>query len=152
MANFDDYLVKYDLKETDIHLLDLIPLIEMIWVDNQNQNEEINILYRFALEHLCKLEDENGNSPITEEDVNSFLDRFTQEQPYAQMLKDLRELCIDQIGAQTNQSEQRNRKDAILDHCLDIAAACAAAYPYKYNERLAVSEKTLIRELFRKLA
>ncbi|MFT7686812.1 MAG: hypothetical protein ACI9FB_002160 [Candidatus Azotimanducaceae bacterium] len=152
MGNFEDYLIKYDLKEADIHLLDLIPLIEMIWVDNENQNAEIDILYRFALDHLCNLEDKDGNTPITENDVNSFLDRFTQKQPEAQMLKDLRELCIDQLGAQTDQSEQKSRKDAILDHCLDIAGACAAAYPYKYNERVAISEKTLIKELFRKLA
>ncbi len=138
----------HHLKENDIYLLEFIPLIEMIWADGKNQQAEIDLLYNYALEHISHLEQlTGGESPVSVEDVNAFINRFMHHRPHPQFLKDLRhytqKLCF------SSQDEQQNtdKKQTLLHYCMDIAAASVTSYPYDKHARIMESEKNLLLEL-----
>lgn len=153
MTNIEEYLIKFGLKESDVHLLELIPLIEMIWADGTNQEAEINLLCRFTVEHLSRISRENPEAALpTEESANNFIRRFCAERPDPAMLKELRQLCIKKLAHDVPEPLSSNSKGEILNYCMDVAAACVEAYPYKFNERIVEQEKILLRTLFQSLA
>ena len=43
--------------------------------------------------------------------------------------------------------QSHKKAEAIIDYCMDIAAACVASYPYSFNERIMQKEKELIKEI-----
>ncbi len=141
------YLDKYDLKDAHIYLLELIPVIEMIWADGKNQEKELKILYQFTVEHLCRIsKNSEGVEVVAQEDIYSFVDRFTRAQPSQEMLSDLRQLCIEKLAAKP-EDQRKETTGHILSYCMDIAAACVNTYPYKFNERIVEQEKKLLIEL-----
>ncbi|WLQ14456.1 hypothetical protein O5O45_00710 [Hahella aquimaris] len=153
MEGFDNFLQKHGLKESHIYLLELIPLIEMIWADGRCQDAEVKILYRYTIEHLSRVSRESPDIEfISEDDINEFLDRFTQTRPDPEMLRELRELCLDRMESKSKYQDQMESKQAMMNYCLDIAAASVNRYPYKFNERIIAEEKDLLKELFHALS
>jgi hypothetical protein len=143
-------LKQHGMNDNHVYLLELIPLIQMIWADGKNQAEEIAILKRFAMQHLSRLSNLNeGVMPITVEATNEFLTRFSNSAPSQALLTDLKGLCIQQLGNRHDSVEAQNRADDILDFCIDIAAACAEQYPYEFNERIVEEEKKILKLLMR---
>ncbi len=148
MENFDHYLQKYELKPSHIYLLELIPIIEMIWADGKNQENELKLLYRFTVEHLSRVTSgSEGIEVISEDDINEFIDRFVNHPPASEMLADLRQCCIEKLERK-NFEDRQQTTSAILDYCMDVAAACVSSYPYKFDERVVKKEKELLAELF----
>ncbi|GAB4265486.1 MAG: hypothetical protein Kow0065_16300 [Methylomicrobium sp.] len=141
---FDSLAREFDLKEADFYFLDLIPLIEVIWADGQNQDSELALLYRFTTEHIAELDRTEGVPFITVDDANDFLDRFAHRRPPVALLNRLRELFVETATGKRGADRQ-----AILNYCLDIAAACTTRYPFALRERVADSEKRLLCELFK---
>ncbi len=142
---FEQLQTEYSLKDTDFYFLDLIPLIEMIWVDGKNQEGELRILYQCVLEHIAELDKHCQDSFITIEDANSFLDRFAHNQPNPLLLQELRSIFTDNTGIAL---EKRQR---IYNFCLDISAACTTRYPYALRGRISAEEKSLLEQLFQQL-
>lgn len=140
---FDLLAREFDLKPTDYYFLELIPLIEMIWADGQNQQAELSLLYKFTIEHMAHLDQSSGITFVSTDDANDFLDRFAHQRPSPQLLEKLRELVVH--SAMSNSS---CRHQSILEYCLDIAAACATQYPFGIQERIVESEKQLLNKLF----
>ncbi len=138
---FDQLTAEFGLKPADYYLLDLIPLIEMIWVDGQNQEGELKILYRFVIDHIAYLDQATGLRTVTVREANDFLDRFAHSKPSSKLLKELRKLAI----SSANHSDRR--KMTILEYCLDIAAACVTCYPYKLRDRFMILEKQFLMQL-----
>ena len=56
----------------------------------------------------------------------------------------LRQITIDHLKDQ-NVLHQKNQ--TIFDYCMDMAAACVTAFPFEFDERIASSEKALLKEL-----
>ena len=52
---FDRLKNQFVLKDSDFYFLDLIPLIKIIWADGRNQESELQILYKFVIEHVAYL-------------------------------------------------------------------------------------------------
>ena len=52
-------LEKYDIKNEEIYLIDIIPLIEMIWADGMVQKCEVDILYDYVKNSLKRIK-KNG--------------------------------------------------------------------------------------------
>lgn len=142
---FDLLSRDFDLKEADFYFLNLIPLIEVIWADGQNQDSELTLLYKYTIEHIAKLDQATGSSVISVDDANDFLDRFAHQKPPAALLKRLRELAMHVFH-----KERVDDRQTIMDYCMDIAAACTTRYPYGLQERITDSEKSLLNELFLK--
>ena len=147
MSELSNYLKKYGFEESQVYLLELIPLIEMIWADGTNQEEEIKLLYRFTVEHLSRLSRDDANaSSVSEKDINDFINRFIDQAPDPDMLRDLREACYQKLQ-QTPPPLQEDSKRAMINYCMDIAAACVKAYPYKFDERVVNREKALLIDI-----
>ncbi|MGR9051918.1 MAG: hypothetical protein ACU84J_04655 [Gammaproteobacteria bacterium] len=140
---FDLLALEFDLKPADFYFLDLIPLIEMMWADGQNQEAELALLYKFTVEHIAYLDREAGLKFASIDDANDFLDRFAHRKPSPHLLEKLRELVVPPEDAPGN-----HRHKTILDYCLDIAAACTTQYPFGMQERIMAGEKELLVKLF----
>ncbi|CCE24851.1 hypothetical protein [Methylotuvimicrobium alcaliphilum] len=141
--NFELLAKEFELKPSDYYFLDLIPLIEMIWADGENQPAELALLYHFTIEHIAHLDRAAGIPLITTEDANDFLERFAHRRPPQRLLDALSELVLDSASSADS---ERNR--SILKYCMDIAAACTTQYPYALRGRIVDSEKVLLDKLF----
>lgn len=139
---FEQLAREFDLKDTDFYFLDLIPLIEVMWLDGKNQESELNILYQFVLEHISYIDQAAGSQVLTIEDANDFLERFAHKKPPQKLLTELHNLVTQGEGV----AEQR--KMNIMEYCLDISAACVVHYPYGIRERVRFDEKEYLLKLF----
>jgi hypothetical protein len=72
---FDQLMNEFNLRPADFYFLDLIPLIEIIWADGENQPGELRILYNFLIEHIAFLDRIAGIQAVSIEDANAFLNR-----------------------------------------------------------------------------
>ena len=143
---FERIKKQYFLKDSDFYFLDLIPLIQMIWVDGINQESELKILYKFVIEHISYLDNQAGLRFITIKQANDFLDRFAHKKPSDELLSELQK-----ISAMSDGKKGVLRNQTIMEYCLDIAAACTQQYPYGMHERVVNEEKELLQTLFKEL-
>lgn len=151
-SSLDDLMREFDLRECDLLLLELIPLIEVIWADGENQEAELKLLYRFTIEHLARMSrDADGEELVTVDQVNSFLDRFAHQPPDPELLKRLRAVAVEHLDRRSESTEAARERRSIMDYCLDIAAACTTHYPYGSHDRVMAAEKLLLRDLMSEL-
>jgi len=139
---FEQIAQEFSLKPEDFYFLDLIPLIEVMWMDGKNQESELNILYQFVLEHIAFIDKAAGAQVLTVDDANDFLDRFAHQKPPQKLLTDLHNLFAQNIDI------GEHHKMNILEYCLDISAACVIHYPYGMRERVQQNEKKFLLQLF----
>ncbi len=142
---FEQLQSEFSLKDADFYFLDLIPLIEMIWVDGANQEGELKILYQCVLEHIAELDLQASSKIVTTEDANSFLNRFAHNKPDSKLIAELRKLFLD------NHNIKLEKRQRIFNFCLDISAACTIRYPYPLRGRISEAEKNLLDTLFKAL-
>ena len=141
-------LEQHGLQRNTVYLLELIPLIDMIWSDGKNQAEEVAILQRFAAQHLAKLNRHAaGLEVVSVEECNAFIDRFMSVRPSPALLADLKRVALQRLVERGDQTTI----DTVIHHCLDIAAACVHEYPYSLGGRIMADEKKLLLELFSEL-
>lgn len=139
---FEQLAEEFDLKPADFYFLELIPLIEVMWLDGKNQQSELNILYQFVVEHIAYIDQAAGAQVLTVKDANSFLDRFAHQKPPQKLLTELHNIIAKGNGV------IEHRKMNILEYCLDISAACVVHYPYGLRERIRRDEKEFLLRLF----
>jgi hypothetical protein len=145
----DELITVYGLKDYEIYLIDLFPLIEMIWSDGKNQSSEISFAYEFCLHRVAELEKQsNGNSPLTIEHANAFLQKYLETKPDPKLLATLRSYVKPLLLSNSDPIINDQRKQKILNYCLDIAAAAVYSYPYDKHDRFAIEEKKLLKDLF----
>lgn len=148
MTAIQQLLKQHGLNENHIYLLELIPLIQMMWADGKNQDEEIAILNRFAMQHLARLSHLNDDvMPISVEATNEFLNRFIQNPPSDDLIEDLKTVCIRRLNEKPDSMTAQSQADDIVNFCIDIAAACAEQYPYEFDERIVKEEKRVLKTL-----
>lgn len=133
----------HSLKPSDLYLLNLMPLIEMIWIDGRNQPDEMRLLHTYAIEYLARLNrHSDGLEVISIDAVNDFLERFAHQKPSARLVRELRMLAIERLKQQSG-PEAQDERDRVLFACLDIAAACTDSRLYPVLKE----EKQLLKEL-----
>lgn len=148
MNQIQKLLDRNNLPHNSVYLLELIPLIEMIWADGKNQEKEVTFLLDFTVKHLANLsKDADGMEVVSVEEANAFIDHFMKQRPSKQLLSDLKSLSIERIKQENN----RDKCQKIVDYCMDIAGACVVEYPYHPSERIRTEEKELIREIVTEL-
>ncbi len=148
MIQFAALLERYDLDVKYIYLLPLIPLIETMWADGICQDQEKEILFDCTRKHVEKLQElASGEEVISMAEAFDFLRRFLYSRPSPQLLEELRAYAVKSL----NRRDDKQAKQALINSCLDIAAACVPHYPYASNERIVAEEKQLIAELIASL-
>ncbi len=141
--NIQALLERYDLKPQHVYLLELVPLIEMMWVDGRNQSKEVSIIREVTEKHVAMLNGlVEGVTVVSNRDAKDFLNRFLHVRPPEGLITELRDLTVDWM----NQKDKvREKGDTIMGYCLDIAAACASTE--KFDDRIVEQEKLLLKEL-----
>ncbi len=142
----------YGLEEYEIYLIDLFPLIEMIWMDGEAQQCETTLATKYCLNRIAELESQsNGESPLTIEQANTFLDKYLSNRPDPELLKTIRTYVKPIHLAHSDPVINDERKQNILNYCIDIAAAAVHKYPYDMHERFIREEKQLLKEIIESL-
>ena len=138
-------LADHGIQGPEIYLIDVIPLIEMIWADGKTQKGELAILENFLAEHVSHINTIAGYEVLTTDMVRAFVSRFLKEKPSPELLQSLREL-IPPVRFMCSEEDGRLR-DSILAACMDIAASSVVEYPYGWNERFDPAEKKCFFEI-----
>lgn len=111
------------IEDEELYLIDVIPLIEMVWADGAAQEREIKVLEKFIefqVDHINQLA---GYEMLTMYTARAFMNRFLDERPDPELLRTLRSLVA--IVRLSNSSQEVNEalRKSLLAACLDIASA-----------------------------
>ncbi|MDY0362394.1 MAG: hypothetical protein RBR08_13155 [Desulforegulaceae bacterium] len=131
-------LEKYGISGKDFYLIDILPLIEMIWSDGKAQEGELKILVEFLKDHVKKVNENAGFGFLTNDDAKNFALKFLKNRPKKELMESLRKLSSVIIKSCKNFEEI---KESMLNACFDIASSSVVKYPYGLTERFELSEK-----------
>ena len=140
-------LRRHGIEGADAYLMDIIPLIEMIWADGRAQPGEVDILENFLQQHVARLNRMSGYAVLTMEQARRFVNRFLAARPDPQLLHTLRELVAPVRLATSDEALRSQVRDSLLAACLDIAASAVIDYPYGIDERFNTQEKRCFFEI-----
>lgn len=143
-------LERYGIKGSYLYLIDIIPLIEMIWADGKAQESEIEILYKYLDEHLEKINKTAGIEVIDKDKANRFAEQFIKKRPSEELLATIRNLYFKILSTSHNESFIQEIKNSLFAACLDIGASSVLAYPYPPGERFNANEKKCFFEILSK--
>jgi len=134
-------LAQYGITDEAVYLIDLIPLIEMIWADGKAQQGEIDILESFRKAHVKRINTVAGHDILSEEFSREFVERFLAQRPDPELLKTLRSFVAPTRLSSPDESVNEHVRDSILAALLEIASASVVEYPYGIDERFESTEK-----------
>jgi len=140
-------LKKYQIKGADVYLIDIIPIIEMIWADGMAQKNEIKIFYNYLKKHVAKINIMAGYTLLTIEKTKKFLKRFMDKRPDPDLMRTLRKL-IEPVRLNTSDKKAVNLlKSSLLATCLDIASSSIRQYSDGVKDRFDLDEKRCFFEI-----
>jgi hypothetical protein len=134
-------LERYGISGTDVYLLDLVPLIEMMWADGLLQGPERELFERFMLDHVAAINAFAGTEVLSVPQAQRFAARFFNARPDDRLMQELRHLVPPLRLQSSDVAGNEARRRAIIEWCLDIGAACVTGYPYGSRERFKDAEK-----------
>ena len=144
-------LAEYGIDENEVYLIDIIPLIEMIWADNRAQPGEITLLEDFLKKHVVYINKLAGYELLTYKSAREFALRFLDKRPDAELIKLLRSYVEPLRLSSLNDEETEKIKSSLLAACLDIAASSVKEYPYGIHDRFDSGEKKCFFEILKSL-
>lgn len=130
-----------------VYLIDLIPLIEIIWADGIVQDGELDVFYNYLDSHVDRINKIAGCNVLTLDQARAFLDQFLKKRPDPELIKCLRNL-VNPVRL-SNSDHERNQalRNSLLSACLDIAASSVCQYPYGLGDRFNADEKRCFFEI-----
>lgn len=140
-------LGRYGITGSYIYLIDIIPLIELIWADGKAQTGEIDILNRYLKHHVANINKLAGFEALNYDMARNFADRFLSERPAPELLTSLRSLFSAIHQASENTDIKNRLRDSLLSACLDIASSSVVQYPYGPGDRFNPEEKRCFFEI-----
>lgn len=149
--NAIEELRKYGIKGPQVYLIDIIPLIEMIWADGRVQKGEIDVLDDYLEKHVNHINKLAGYDILNLEDAEKFVSLFLKKRPNGDLLKTLRSF-IAPVRLSSSDTDLCNIfRESLLAACLDIASSAVTDYPYKLNDRFNPQEKQCFFEILESL-
>jgi hypothetical protein len=152
---YDDAIAEletFGITGAQIYLIDLIPLIEMIWADGKAQDAEVSILADYLKTHVKHINELAGYEALSLAAAKKFVKRFLASRPDPQLLASLRSLIAPVRLAGSNTEVRKELKASMLAACLDIAASSVKEYPFGLNERFNKEEKRCFFEILESLS
>ncbi len=144
-------LKRYGIEGPEVYLIDLIPLIEMIWADGKAQEGEVEILEDYIPKQIDHINKMAGYQIMNQETANSFVHRFMHTRPDPELLKTLREFIAPLRLSTSDHDANEALRSSLLATCIDIAASCVLEYPYGISERFNPDEKLCYFEILESL-
>lgn len=140
-------LGRFGISGAQVYLIDLIPLIEMIWADGKAQDAEVSILADFLKKHVKHINTMAGYEALSLDAAKAFVTKFLEKRPDPQLLATLRSF-IAPVRLATSDPDKRERlKASLLAACLDIASSSVSDYPYGLHDRFNPDEKNCFFEI-----
>lgn len=140
-------LAHFGIKEEQVYLIELIPLVEMSWADGRIQKAEVAILIEYLKAHVNSINRLAGCKVISEESAIDFIKGFLNNRPDPELLDAVQKIIADtRINNKPPDQAECNRM-AVLNGCLDIAASAVTKYPYGLTERFTAEEKTCYHKI-----
>lgn len=143
-----DRLRDFGIQGEQVYLIDLIPLVEMIWADGSAQRSEVAIFEAYLEQHVKRVNALAGYSMLTVEAAQTFIQRFLDKRPSEKLLQTLRSLIPPVRLVNSDDTANEALRSSLLQGCLDIAASSVTEYPYESIERFCSSEKQCWFEIF----
>jgi hypothetical protein len=144
-------LRRYGIEGSQVYLIDLIPLIEILWADGQAQTGEIIILSEYIPRHVEQVNRMAGYEVLTLESARAFVRQFLQERPTPDLLRSLRSLIAPIRLSGSDTETNKALQESLLAACLDIASSSVTEYPYKHHDRFNLEEKRCFFEILESL-
>lgn len=141
-------LAEFGIEGKNLYLVDIIPLIEMIWADGKAQEGELKILSAFLKTHVDNLNKNAGFEFMDYDCAKNFALAFLRTRPNKELMTTLRFLAASVISSQSN---SRSVKESMLAACLDIASSSVVKYPYGLGERFDIHEKKCFYNIVKEL-
>jgi len=142
----------FGITGAQIYLIDLIPLIEMIWADGKAQDSEVSILADYLKAHIKHINQLAGYEALTPAEAKTFVKRFLKKRPDPQLLTTLRSLIAPVRLAGSDMQVREKLKASMLAACLDIASSSVTEYPFGLNDRFNKDEKRCFFEILESLS
>jgi hypothetical protein len=121
-----DRLARFGIRGAEAYLVDLVPLVEMIWADGDAQPEEVEELHGYVRRHVARLNGLAGYPMLKEADARGFVERFLRERPDPALLAELRALVAPLRLSSSNEADNEAVRSCLLASCLHIAARAGA--------------------------
>ena len=134
-------LESFEISGPAVYLVDIIPLVEMIWADGQAQLSELAVLEHFLKQHVKRINKLLGKNFLTKEHTRIFTKRFLEKKPAPELLGMLRELMKKVRVSKDFPKPTDALMDSLLSACMDIAAASSSTGIKGIHERFQLSEK-----------
>lgn len=141
-------LERFGLNSGQICLLELLPLVRMVWADGRNQAEEVVLIKDFIDVHVAWLR--TAGLAIAAGDVDEFKRRFVDNRPDERMMRRLSGLLDSGRFADLCPARSPEQREKIVADCLEIAAA--ASVPIGGREtRCTPEERDILYGLIQKI-
>jgi hypothetical protein len=144
-------LRRHGIAGADVYLIDLIPLLEILWADGKAQESEVSIFEEYLQKHVAALNRSVGHRMLTLEGARGFVRRFLRERPSPELLRELRSLVQAVRLSSSDGLQNEALRSSLLAACVDIAASAVAEYPYADGERFDSEEKQSFFEILESL-
>jgi hypothetical protein len=140
-------LGRFGINGAQVYLIDLIPLIEMIWADGKAQDAEVSILADYLKKHVKRINALAGYEALSLDAAKAFVTKFLEKRPDPQLLATLRSFIAPVRLAASYPDIRARLKASLLAACLDIASSSVTDYPYGLHDRFNPDEKNCFFEI-----
>ncbi len=140
-------LRRHGIHGVHVYLIDLIPLLEMIWADGKAQESEVEIFEAYLAQHVESLNALAGHPVLTVGVAREFVVRFLRERPDPELLRSLRSLVAAVRLSSSDASYNETLRGSLLATCVDIASSAVTHYPYRHGDRFDAGEKRSFFEI-----
>ncbi len=140
-------LSMFGIKEPYTYLLDIIPLVEMIWADGDAHESELAILDDYLHKRVPQINEMAGYKVMTFEDARAFAHRFIKQRPRPEFLRRLRSLVGPLVLSSSDSHYEEPLLKSMFEACIDIAANAVRKYPYGLHDRFDSDEKRCFYEI-----
>lgn len=146
-----DRLRDFGIVDEEVYLVDVIPLLEMIWADGKDQAKEVALLDLFVSRHIARVNRLASHAVVSEERARAFTRRFLDKRPDPRLLAELRGLVAPVRLAGEGDAASSAFRDSMLAACLDIASSSVTQYPFAAEDRFNLAEKRCFFEILESL-
>lgn len=140
-------LSSHGVKGREVYLLEVIPLVEMLWADGIPQPAEVELIEAFLRRHVEAVNELAGTEVLQYPAARAFLERYLQERPSPALLARLRDLVASVSLSSSEVALAESKRAEILEFCLDIGSACVADLPTTLRDRFDSAEKAALRDI-----
>jgi hypothetical protein len=145
-------LQEFGITGEQVYLIDLIPLIEIMWADGQTQKGEVAVLENYIEKHVNHVNHLAGCQILSFQMARDFAEQFIKERPSPELMKTLRDFIKPVRMDNAAKEDNEQLRSSLLSACMDIASSSVTQYPYDFEERFNFEEKVCFFSILESLS